>query len=151
MKDFLVKLVASGLGTGYVPIVPGTWGTLPGVALAWLLFRYGWPVQIIVAVVVLGIGVWAATAAEKMYGHDSKIIVIDEIAGILVAYVFVPFVWQYYVLGFVIFRALDIWKPFPAARWESLPRGWGVMADDFAVAVYTNIVLQLVTLFGFWL
>jgi phosphatidylglycerophosphatase A len=151
MREFLVKFTASGLGTGYAPIFPGTWGTIPGVVIAWLLFGYGWPVQVGLTVPMLVLGVWAASAAEDYYGHDGKKIVIDEVAGIMIAYLFVPHIWQYYLVGFVIFRILDIAKPFPAARWESLPRGWGVMADDFAVAVYTNIILQIMVLFGVWL
>lgn len=151
MRDLIVKLTASGLGTGYAPVAPGSWGTIPGLVLAWILFRYGWQVQLPVTLVFLVLAVWSASAAERIYGHDAKKIVIDEIAGMLVALVFVPFLWQYYLLGFVIFRILDVWKPWPAANWENLPRGWGVMADDFAVAIYTNVILQLVALFRFWM
>jgi phosphatidylglycerophosphatase A len=151
MREFIVKTTASGLGTGYAPIFPGTWGTIPGVVLAWFLFGLGWPLQVGLAVVMLALGVWAASAAEHYYGHDGKKIVIDEIAGMLVAYIMVPVVWQYYLLGFVIFRILDIIKPFPAAQSESLPRGWGVMADDFVVGVYTGIILQVLIYFKVWL
>ncbi|MCK4857171.1 MAG: phosphatidylglycerophosphatase A [candidate division Zixibacteria bacterium] len=151
MKDFTIKAVASGLGTGYAPIFPGTWGTLPGVLLAWLLFDWGWEVQVGLTLAALVIGVWSATRAESYYGIDNKKIVIDEIGGILVAYVLVPHVWQYYLIGFIIFRILDIWKPYPAANWEAFPGGWGTVADDFAVGVYTNVLLQMIALFGFWL
>ncbi|MFH2056619.1 MAG: phosphatidylglycerophosphatase A [bacterium] len=151
MREFIVKLTASGLGTGYAPIFPGTWGTIPGVVIAWLLFGYSWPLQVGLTMAMLAVGVWAASAAEHYYGHDGKKIVIDEVAGIMVAYLWVPVLWQYYLLGFVIFRILDIIKPFPAARWESLPRGWGVMADDFVVGVYTGVVLQILIYFEVWL
>jgi phosphatidylglycerophosphatase A len=150
MRQLIIKIVASGFGTGYAPIFPGTWGTLPGVAIAWLLFGFGWYLQVPLTLVVLALGVWVATAAEKFYGHDGKVIVIDEIAGVLVAYLLIPQVWQYYLLGFVIFRALDVFKPFPAARWEELPGGWGIVADDFAVGVYTNVILQIMLLLGVW-
>jgi phosphatidylglycerophosphatase A len=151
MKDFAVKLIASGFGIGYAPIVPGSWGTIPGLLIAWLLFDYGWPLQLLITGAVLAVAVWTAGLAESHYGHDAKIIVIDEIAGMLVALLFVPHRWQYYLVGFVVFRILDVWKPYPAAKWEGLPHGWGIVGDDFAVAVYTNILLQLLVLFGFWL
>lgn len=151
MREFIVKFTASGLGTGYAPIFPGTWGTIPGVVLAWLLFDYGWQWQVGLTALMLVIGVWAAGEAEHYYGHDGKKIVIDEIAGIMVSYLWVPHLWQYYLTGFVIFRILDIIKPFPAAQGESLPRGWGVMTDDFVVGVYTNIILQILVLFSVWL
>lgn len=151
MREFIVKFTASGLGTGYAPIFPGTWGTIPGVVLAWFLFGYGWPLQVGLTVAMLAVGVWAASEAEHYYGHDGKTIVIDEIAGIMLAYIMVPIIWQYYLLGFVIFRILDIVKPFPAAQCESLPRGWGVMGDDFVVGVYTGVILQVLIYFEVWL
>ena len=97
-------------------------------------------------ILMLALGVWAATQAEAYFGHDGKPIVIDEIAGIMVGLCFVPILWQYYLLGFVIFRILDIIKPPPARQWEGLPRGWGVMGDDFAVGVYTNLILQVLNI-----
>lgn len=151
MKRFFIKTIATGFGTGLVPIVPGTWGTIPGVVIAWLLFPLGWPVQVTASIIALAVGVWAASEAESFFGHDGKPIVIDEIAGMMVGFCFVPVIWQYYLLGFVIFRILDIIKPYPARRWEDLPRGWGVMGDDFAVGVYTNLILQVLIYFKVWL
>jgi phosphatidylglycerophosphatase A len=151
MKRFLIKTIATGLGSGLAPIVPGTFGTIPGVVIAWFLFPLGWPYQVVPTIIMLAVGVWAATQAESYFGHDGKPIVIDEIAGIMVGLCFVPVVWQYYALGFVIFRILDIIKPFPARQWEDLPRGWGVMGDDFAVGVYTNLLLQILIYFKVWL
>ncbi len=151
MKKFLTKTIATGLGTGLAPIVPGTFGTIPGVVIAWFLFPLGWPYQVVSTIIMLAIGVWAATEAEEFFGHDGKPIVIDEVAGIMVGYILVPVNWQYYLTGFVIFRILDIVKPPPARQWEGLPRGWGVMGDDFAVGVYTNLILQALIYFRVWL
>lgn len=151
MRDFLIKCVATGFGFGLSPMIPGTTGTIPGVVLAWFLFPLGVSVQIISTVVLLALGVWVATAAEHFFGHDGKPIVIDEIAGIMVGYCFVPVTWQNYLAGFVIFRILDIIKPFPGRHWErTLPRGWGIMGDDFACGVYTNLLLQGLIYLKLW-
>ena len=147
MKNFLIKFIATGGGFGLSPTIPGTTGTIPGVVIAWFLFPGGLIVQVVSTLLALGIGVWAATKAEEFYGHDGKPIVIDEIAGIMVAYLFVPVTLTLYVIGFILFRILDIWKPYPARKWENLPRGWGIMGDDFAVGIYTNIFLQMLVLF----
>ncbi len=151
MRNFLIKCIATGLGFGLSPTIPGTTGTIPGVVLAWFLFPLGIPTQIISTVVMLALGVWVATEAEHFFGHDGKPIVIDEIAGIMVSYCFVPVTWQNYLAGFVIFRILDIIKPFPGRYWErTLPRGWGIMGDDFACGVYTNLLLQGLIYLRLW-
>jgi phosphatidylglycerophosphatase A len=147
VKKLFIKTVATGAGFGLSPIVPGTTGTIPGVIIAWLLFPLGWGIQVVSTLIALAVGVWVAGKAEAYYGHDGKPIVIDEVAGVMVSYLFVPVQWNYYLIGFVIFRILDIWKPYPARRWENLPSGWGIMGDDFAVGVYTNIALQMLVLF----
>ena len=147
MKKLFVKTIATGAGFGLSPIVPGTTGTIPGVAIAWFLFPLGWGMQVGSTALALVVGVWSAGKAEEYYGHDAKRIVIDEIACIMLSYIFVPHLWNYYLIGFVIFRILDIWKPWPARRWEKLRGGWGVMGDDFAVGIYTNVALQMLALF----
>lgn len=120
--------------------------------IAWFLFPLGIPYQVVSSVVMTALGVWIATEAEHFFGHDGKPIVIDEVAGIMVAYCFVPVTWQYYLTGFIIFRILDIIKPFPARYWErTLPRGWGIMGDDFACGIYTNLMLQVLIYFGVWM
>lgn len=150
MRDFFIKAFATGFGFGLSPTVPGTTGTIPGVVIAWLLFPLGWIVQATSTLIALSAGVWLATKAEDYYGHDGKPIVIDEIAGMFAAYCFIPVDWRYYLLGFVLFRIGDVIKPFPARRWEDLPRGWGIMADDLVVGVYTNIILQVLLYFQVW-
>ena len=157
MRDFLIKLFATGFGTGLSPFIPGTTGTVPGLIIAWLLFPLGVPYQVIASIFVTAIGVWIATEAEHFFGHDGKPIVIDEVAGIMVSLCFVPtapfdVMGKYYVAGFVIFRILDIFKPFPGRYWErTLPRGWGIMGDDFACGVYTNLILQVMLYLGVWM
>jgi len=90
------------------------------------------------------LGVWAANKVER----DSKIVdpsfvVIDEVAGQLITFFLIPLSWVYLFIGFLLFRAFDILKPFPARRAEELPGGWGIMVDDIVAGIYANLFLQL--------
>ncbi len=144
MKTWLTKLIATGLFTGYSPFVSGTVGTVPAWVLVFLLFDKGMPVQLGVTAAMFAVSVWAATEAEKTFGHDSKKIVIDEWAGMCVAVLWVPHSLTNYVIAFVAFRAFDVFKLPPAARAERLPRGWGVTMDDIAAGVQANVLTQIV-------
>ncbi|ETW96014.1 MAG: hypothetical protein ETSY1_28250 [Candidatus Entotheonella factor] len=140
VKNRVVIGIATGGGVGYIPFAPGTFGSLLGlvfyVGLADLPFiAYG----VIVAALGL-IGVWASTAAEQLLGEkDASVIVIDEVAGLLIAlWGMPPDRYLLIALGFGLFRLFDIIKPWPAL--ERLPRGWGVMMDD----VFAGILAQAV-------
>jgi len=141
----IARLAASFFYVGFVPIIPGTFGSLAAFALYFpLLYLNLWPVYLGVVVAVSALGVWAATRAEK----DSRIVdpgfvVIDEVAGQLITLFLVPFSWLHVVVGFVLFRILDILKPFPARRAENLHGGLGIMADDIIVGVYGCLLLHL--------
>jgi phosphatidylglycerophosphatase A len=148
----LVLVIASGAGTGYAPIAPGTAGS----ALAAGLWLLAVPWLGISSTVWLGgvlgvtaLGVWAAGEAEKLYGqHDDGRITIDEFAGQGVSLLFVPAppgpdVFWVALSAFLLFRLFDIWKPPPARRFESLPGGIGVVADDLMAGVYANLCVQL--------
>ena len=143
----LIRFFATGFYIGEFPLFPGTWGTLPGLAICIFLFDVNVKYQILMTLAVIAISIYLASAAEKQLGHDSKLIVIDEIAGIMVTLVFVPRVWYYYVLGFVFFRAMDVLKPFPARQAESLPSGLGITTDDVMAGIYANLMLQVVIYF----
>jgi phosphatidylglycerophosphatase A len=89
-------------------------------------------------------GVWAGTVAERYFGGiDPGPVVIDEVVGMLITLAFVPVGWSGALLGFVLFRIFDVIKPYPAGRFERLPGGLGVMADDAMAAVYANLSLRL--------
>ncbi len=103
--------------------------------------------------VLFAIGVWAADRAAKYIGSkDPQIVVIDEVSGQIVA--LVPVLlrgvanWKYLVLGFILFRVFDIWKPFPVRQAERLPGGWGIMADDWLAGVYAALGLWLARALG---
>lgn len=136
------KVFASCFGVGKLPWFPGTWGSLLGLVLTWLLVPVSfWGIVIWAA--VLGFGAAVSRLAEGEYGHDGRPIVIDEVFGMGLALLFVPKKIVYYVIAFVLFRLFDIVKPFPARQAEKLPFGWGVMVDDLVAGVYANVVVQM--------
>jgi phosphatidylglycerophosphatase A len=137
-------LVATGLGLGRAPIAPGTVGSLAGLVFVALLWRLGgsWTVAA-GAVFVAAMGMWAAGAAEAHFGRrDPGAVVIDEIAGQMVALLFLAPTPTALVVGFVLFRLFDIWKPFPVRRAERLPGGSGIMVDDLLAGIYANVLQQ---------
>jgi len=105
------------------------------------------------AVCIAVLGVFVAGRVERHSGkHDPQFVVIDEVSGQLIA-LSLPFVylnWKSWLLGFILFRVFDIWKPFPARQAESLPGGWGIMADDWVAGVYAALVLWGIQALG-WL
>jgi phosphatidylglycerophosphatase A len=148
LGDRLALLLATGFGTGYAPVASGTFGSLPGLALAWALAAAGGEWALLAgALVVAGAGVVAADRAAAIFGEeDPGRVVVDEVAGQMVTLLFVPKTLPLLALGFLLFRALDVWKPWPARRLEDLPGGSGIMADDLAAGIYANLILQAVVL-----
>jgi phosphatidylglycerophosphatase A len=135
----LIRLVASGLYTGYFPIVPGTIGTIPAWFIAWFLLGPGGIILIIATIITIILSVWLSSKAEPILGHDSKRIVIDEWAGMFLSVVFLPYRLDVYIAAFIFFRFYDVIKPFPAGYFERYPRGWGVTLDDVFAGVYANL------------
>ena len=153
--------LASAMGLGYLPKAPGTFGALAGVALSgalvWLCsndvvaaqtvpwIRYG------AVVFIAGIGVISADRAARFSGcEDPQFVVIDEVSGQMITYFFPLTVlnWKSWLLGFILFRVFDIWKPFPARQAESLPGGWGIMADDWIAGIYAALALSILRVAG---
>jgi phosphatidylglycerophosphatase A len=147
VKAFIL-FIAQGAYSGRVPIAPGTAGTVVGVLLYFLIMGMTPVWYVALCNLVAGIGVWAAEEAEKLLGKkDAPSIVIDEIAGFLLAMFMIPPTWGMIIVGFVLFRFFDILKPWPLKRLEKMHGGVGVMLDDIGAAVYTNIVLQIIARF----
>jgi phosphatidylglycerophosphatase A len=182
LADYVALAVAT-CGVGLLPVAPGTWGSLVGVAVyvlfdkvsntflmnepLWLSnFLDGAPaglklaegivhaslirtsILIVIIATVTFFGIWAATRAERLTGRkDPGIVVIDEVAGQLLTFLFMPWRTPLWVIamGFVLFRAFDIWKPYPVRRLESLESGLGIMADDVLAGFYAAAVLSLIT------
>ncbi len=146
--DKMSLFIAQGAHSGRVPVAPGTAGSAVGVLLYLLLNELSplWYGAACIGVTVLG--TWAAGYADRILGtKDSPTIVIDEIAGFLVAMFLVPFAWGYIIAGFILFRIFDILKPWPLKRLQDIPGGPGVMLDDIGAAVYANVILQITWFF----
>jgi phosphatidylglycerophosphatase A len=203
-KPRLALFIATAAGLGYLPIAPGTWGSLAGLLLAllpsWIFFgvllavmtaQHGdagffisalswrrdpflWG-QIVLAALAATTGVWSANCAARFWGQkDPQRVVIDEVSGqhltVLLGCALplwggkmppepsgfplgaiswnIALNWKYLLLGFILFRVFDIWKPFPARQAESLPGGWGIMADDWVAGIYAAIGLWIARSLG---
>jgi phosphatidylglycerophosphatase A len=151
---FVARIVATGLGSGYSPLAPGTAGSLLCAVLAWFLLPATLasdpPARIVVHAVSLAafaaLAVWASDRAQRVYGHDASRIVVDEFAGYLIAVFLLPKSLFVYGAAFFLFRGLDIIKPFPARRAELLPGGLGIVTDDLVAGFYANLLVRLMLL-----
>ena len=144
MKRKLLQLVATGLYTGYSPLVPGTTGSIPAWLIAFYIIRDSPPVMAAVIIVTFLLSVWSAGHVEEDLGHDSKKIVIDEWVGMFIALIFIPFSLTSYLIAFIAFRFFDVVKIPPAKQAEKLPLGWGVTLDDVIAGIQANIVTQII-------
>jgi len=191
-KPRFALAMATACGLGYIPIAPGTFGSLAGlvlVVLPWFAARMARGaagvlgeiiaggdrtidavllIQFLIAGATAALGVWSASRAALFWQRkDPQQVVIDEVSGQHLAIVLgltAPLwrttaqavlenpaqltfhsvlSWKYLVLGFILFRVFDIWKPFPVRQAESLPGGWGIMADDWAAGVYAAMGLWM--------
>ncbi len=131
------------------PVAPGTFGTLAAVPVCLALAAAGPFVYIGAVLVMFGAGVWLCAVAERELGaHDHRSVVWDEIVGYLVTMFLAPRGWMWIVLGFVLFRLFDIWKPFPIRLLEQrVGGGLGTMLDDVLAGFYGFAALQTVSLF----
>lgn len=150
----LLRVWATGLGTGFFPVAPGTTGSLLGLALycwvPWLPLgsdgHLGAAVLVFLLVTALT-GVAAAGPAEREFGEDGGPIVVDEIVGQWIAVAGLVPTPAVVVGGFLLFRIFDVFKPFPAGRSQDLRGGWGVMADDVIAGIYAAVALRLLLRF----
>jgi phosphatidylglycerophosphatase A len=129
---------------GYVPFAPGTFGSAAGLLVFYAVRGTGsaW-VEVAVIAALFAIGVWSGTQAEHHFGGvDPGPIVLDEVVGMLITLALLPVTLTGAVVGFLVFRVLDVVKPWPSAGFEKLPGGLGVMADDGMAAIYGNLVMR---------
>jgi phosphatidylglycerophosphatase A len=166
----LAFLIATVFGIGYSPQAPGTLGSLVGLAI-YAVVSFGIPIKAFafgaaispgvtaggramglaitcaaIAVVLAFVGVWAANRVVAFSGiKDPQFVVIDETSGQFLGLflALAPVNWKYLLLGFILFRVFDIWKPFPVRQAESLHAGWGIMADDWVAGIYAALGLWL--------
>jgi phosphatidylglycerophosphatase A len=129
---------------GYAPIAPGTFGSAAGLAVFFAVRATGSvTVEVATIVALFFIGIWSGTIAEHHFGGiDPGPVVLDEVVGMLITLAFLPVNVTGAIVGFLVFRVLDVVKPWPSASFEKLPGGLGVMADDGMAAVYGNLVMR---------
>ena len=145
VKSRLINFLAQGLGVGRIPVAPGTFGTLVGLPIVWILWNFDPLIYVAITGLFIAFSIWIAGAAARFHGgHDDPKIVIDEIAGILVALAWVPPSAIALAAGFILFRLLDIVKP-PPINWidRRVKGGLGIVLDDLIAGLGANIVLQI--------
>jgi phosphatidylglycerophosphatase A len=141
--DAGAKLVATGLGSGYSPFAPGTAGSLVGVLLFLPLAGLAWPTQLAATAALTLVGVFAAARVARLLGRkDPGLVVVDEVAGQWITFLALPVTPVTALAGFLLFRVMDIVKPWPARDLERLPGGVGIMADDVAAGIYAHLLLR---------
>ena len=148
MKKKLVTFLSTGAYAGYSPVMPGTAGTLWGVAI-WYLTRGSSPyAQALAVILVFGVSVYVAEVARGVFGgEDPPFIVCDEICGFLVSFFLIQFTVFNVILVFILFRFFDILKPYPAGLIDrSVGGGFGIVLDDVAAGVYANISAHIIIL-----
>ncbi|HPW24475.1 MAG TPA: phosphatidylglycerophosphatase A [Candidatus Syntrophosphaera thermopropionivorans] len=143
--------LASVFGVGFIPYAPGTYGSIVAAAIYLLLPQMlfsgkGWLWYTGFLVILIALAVWLSSKAEKKLGPDAPQIVIDEVCGFFLSVLLLPKSFLMAVYALVIFRALDIAKPFPIKISQKLPRGWGIVIDDLIAGVYTNILIHFIKL-----
>jgi len=142
--NLAVKITSTFFYIGYLPFIPGTFGSLAGLALYYFvkdsMFAY-----VLLVLILAILGFLSAGRAEKVFQmRDPKYVVIDEVVGMLLSLMFLPYDIKLVVSGFFLFRLLDTLKPFPIGRLERLDGSKGIMGDDIMAGLYANIVLQVV-------
>jgi phosphatidylglycerophosphatase A len=187
-KPRFALAIATAFGLGYLPLAPGTWGSLAAIPIVYAgLFPFPHGIDlyfldvyivraapflvgssIAITLILAALGVWASASAARFTGRkDPQFVVIDEVSGQHLTYLLAAILpirraaaqmltpgsysgltslhsvlsWKFLLAGFILFRVFDIWKPFPARQAESLPGGWGIMADDWIAAIYAALGL----------
>lgn len=147
----LIMFIATGFYSGYLPKAPGTWGSLVGVLLVFLLHALSLQIYLSVVAGLFIVGSFVAGEAEKILDNrDPGVVVIDEIVGMLITMIAVPVTPLTMALGFILFRVFDIAKPFPVNFFDQhFHGGLGIMLDDVVAGIYSLIIMQLIFLLAF--
>jgi len=142
----LAFAIATVFKAGYIPIAPGTVGSIIGLLVFWLIKDYAsFTIEMFVAAALFFAGVWASTIVEQVLErHDPGVVIVDEVVGMLVALMLLPPTITVMFLAFLLFRVFDIIKPYPARWCEQLSRGWGIMTDDIVAGLYVNVLIHII-------
>ena len=141
-SEKIIKLLATGFGSGLSPFAPGTMGTLVGIPVCLFCLPLTWSVRFVFVIILSALSVFISGRAETIYSNkDDQRIVIDEIAGLQVAMLPVAITALHLCVAFVLFRIFDIWKPYPIRNLQNLSGGWGVVLDDVVAGIYAGAVM----------
>lgn len=148
----IALFLASGFGTGYAPVAPGTFGTVPGMALFILVAALApealfMEAHLLALGLLIGLGWWACEMGGRAWGHDDGKIVIDEMAGVYLTMLFVPQDWRWWVAAFLVFRISDIVKPQPAKWFDQQKGGFYTLVDDLVAGLYAGLFLLMIQMF----
>ena len=137
--------LATGCYIGNISFAPGTFGSVLGLLLCFFLSKIDFSIAVLLTLIFILCAIWIANEAEKIIGiEDPGCIVIDEIAGIVLTLSGLPFNITSATLGFLVFRALDIWKPYPIRLLENkFSGGIGIVLDDVAAGILSNVILRI--------
>jgi len=155
MKDRFSLLLGTFIYIGMIPGAPGTYASAATALVYYAVFRACGRIlpelhlSALALIAVIGTLV-SAQVSKSRDDEDPSVVVIDEVAGQLAAFLFLPVQAWNLLLGVVFFRIFDIWKPFPVRQMESLKNGVGIMADDLMAGIYANILLHIVNLLLHW-
>ncbi len=136
--------IGTGSGVGLAPVAPGTFGTAAALLIYYVLpVPSGSPIFLSIILVGLVVGIWATGILSTDNNPDPGKVVWDEYVGFWITCFLLPKTWGWLILAFFIFRILDILKPWPIRRVESLPKGWGIMLDDVLAGIYGNLCINI--------
>jgi len=144
MRNFIIKTLSTFFYIGYLPLIPGTFASMGGL-LIFCLIKGALVPHLFFTLLLIALGFFISGRAERLFGKkDARCIVIDEVGGMLLGLLFIPYDLKLALIAFLLFRIFDALKPYPAGTLQKLKGSLGVMSDDIVAALYTNIVLQFV-------
>jgi phosphatidylglycerophosphatase A len=142
--NFIVKTISTFCYVGYLPFIPGTFGSLAGLFLFYIIRGNKFSCALITLFLVL-LGFLVSGQAEKIFQKkDPPVVVIDEVSGMLLSLLFIPFDSRFIILAFILFRLFDALKPYPIDKLQNLKGSLGIMSDDLVAGLYANITLQII-------
>ena len=147
-------IISTGLGTGFLPVMPGKWGALLALGIWYLLYLSLSSLTLYITtigliVVTLFVGVWTSKIMEQYWGDDPRTVNIDEFVGTWIPLLAAPcgkYTWMFAIAGFALFRIIDMTKPLGCRYMEKFKNGWGVMLDDVLAGIYALILLYIIKL-----
>ncbi|MFH0912712.1 MAG: phosphatidylglycerophosphatase A [Candidatus Omnitrophota bacterium] len=147
IRQLIIKALSTVFYIGYLPFIPGTFGSIVGMLLFYLL-KGNIFLHLSLTLTLIILGFLVSGQAERIFNKkDARFIVIDETSGMLLALICIPYDIRLVIMAFVLFRILDTFKPYPSGRLENLSGSVGIMSDDIIAGIYTNIILQVVLRF----